>query len=442
MTQIPAPTSPSSPPDPDSASSPPDSSPEPTASERPASERPASERPRADALRSGFAPARRSSWRRWLLISLIGLVVFVVVIRLLLDPVAAHYTRKALHEAEGIDGDFESVHVTVLPPGYTIRGLRVIESPGGNWQRPLLDAERASVEVEWAKLLHGELSARLRVEEPKIRVIVRKKGAPSVKTSKKPLPTPRDQLAQLVPGRVDRIEIRHGDFVFQDLTAPRQPEIGLHRIEVAAENLASRPGLAHGQPATVSASALLGKSGAVTAFVSADLFAKQLSAAGNAELRNWQVAELYDFEAPATKIQTPKGTLDLFAEFKIKEGAISGGVKPLLKNVEVKPADSGIGPSIKAWLADTALHLFSDRVPGRDAVATVVPIQGRVDDPDVQLWPTVLSILRNAFVEGISSGFSHLPPPVADEKQGPLSQAAETLSKKGRPQAQPESGEK
>jgi hypothetical protein len=388
---------------------------------------------------SSFAPAaRHRAWPHWTLIVLICIVAFVLLIRLLLDPVAAHYTRKALHEAEGIDGDFDAVHVSVLPPGYTIQNLRVIESPGGSWKRPMFEAERTSVELEWTKLLHGELSARLRVDEPKINVVVRKKAA--APSPQQPVPNPRERLSQLLPARVDRIEIRGGDFVFQDLTAPRQPSIGLHRIEVAAENLATRAGLAHGQPATVSASAELGKSGAVTAFMSADLFAKQLSAAGNAELRGWKMAELYDFEAPATQLQTPKGTLDMFAEFKIKEGAISGGVKPLLKNVEVKPADSGIGPSIKAWLADSALHLFSDRVPGRDAVATVVPIQGRVDKPDVQLWPTVLSILRNAFVEGISSGFSHLPPPVADEKQGPLSQAADTLSKKGRPQAQPESG--
>jgi hypothetical protein len=93
---------------------------------------------------------------------------------------------------------------------------------------------------------------------------------------------------------------------------------------------------------------------------------------------------------------------------------------------------------MKAWLADEGLRLFSDRVPERNAVATVIPIKGRLDDPDVQLWPTVLGVVRNAFVEGISSGFTHLPPATADKPQGKIEQIGNALKKdEGPPKAQP-----
>jgi hypothetical protein len=369
------------------------------------------------------------------------LLGLVVVIRLVLDPVAAHFTHKALNEAQGIRGDFDSVHVSVLPPGYEIRKLSIIEEPGGDWKRPLLEAERVGVGLEWRRLLSAQLSARVRIEEPKI--IYVKRPTPPKPPKKPEIPDVDKQLRQLLPARVDRFEVVRGELDYRDATTKGQPSLGIRRIEVAAENLATRPKLGSGQPATLSLSALLGKSGDVSAFVSVNPFAEQLEFAGNAAIRGWKVAELYEFEKAAANLQTPEGTLDLFAEFTAKNGAINGGVKPVLKNVEVRPAEDGFGNALKAWLADAALDLFSDRVPGRNAVATVVPIKGRLDDPKLQVWPTVLSVIRNAFVQGISSGFSSLPPPTAKEEENVIEQAASALKKdEGPAKAQPEGGKK
>jgi hypothetical protein len=395
-------------------------------------ERPIADRPRV----------RR--WPRRALIALAVLLVLVVIVRLVLDPIAAHYTRQALNGAEGMESRFEGVHVTVFPPGYEIRQLAVIETPGGSWKRPLFEVDRARLSLDWRRLLKLRMSVALRLDEPKIKVTQRSEAPTEVKKQvEKHKPRAAADVAkkleEMMPARVDRIEVRGGEFSFRDIGAAGYPEVALHRIEAAIENIATRPALDEGQATTASVSAVLGKSGDLSVFVSSDLFAKSVNLAGNAALRDWKVAELYELEKARTKLQTPKGTLDLFTEFKVRNGNISGGVKPVLKNVEVKPADEDFFTKVKAWVADTALDLFSDRVPGRDAVATVVPLRGHLDDPNVQIVPTVLSILRNAFVEGISSGFSHLPPPISKDDKGLLGQASDTLQKdKGPAPAQPE----
>ena len=375
-------------------------------------------------------------WLRRLVIVAAVLVAVVVAIRLLIDPIATHYTRKGLNDAKGVSGDFQRVHVTVFPPGYEIWRIKLIEEPAGDERHPLLFAERVGVSVDWRALLRGRLAARARLDEPKLTIT--KRAEAKEKPEKAAIPDVEEALRKVIPARVQRIEVRDGEILYRDLTAPRHPQIWLHALELSAENLATREELAGGRPATVNASAKLGKSGDVTMFVSANPFADKLEFAGEMSLKGWKVAELFDLIQPATKLQTPEGTLDVFVEFRAKGGGITGGVKPVLKNVRIRPTEDDFGNKLKAWVADKGLRLFSDRVPDRNAVVTVVPIKGKLTDPDIQLWPTILGVIRNAFVEGISSGFSHLPPPTADKKEGVLRQAKDALDKdEGPPEAQP-----
>ena len=386
---------------------------------------------------SGRGATLRRSGRRWprrLLIVAAVLVTVVVAIRMLIDPIASHYTRKGLNDAEGMSGDFQRVHVTVFPPGYEIWRIKLIEEPGGSERHPLFYAERVGVSVDWRALLRGRLAARARLDEPKITITKRAEAPKEKKAKQAAIPDVDAALRKVIPARVQRVEVRDGEILYRDLTAPRHPQIWLHALEVSAENLATREELAGGRPATVNASAKLGKSGDVTMFVSANPFADKLEFAGETSLKGWKVAELFDLIQPATKLQTPEGTLDVFVEFRAKGGEITGGVKPVLKNVRIRPTEDDFGNKLKAWLADKGLRLFSDRVPDRNAVATVVPIKGKLTDPDIQLWPTILGVIRNAFVEGISSGFTHLPPPRRTRRKACWSRPRRRSTRtKGRP---------
>ncbi|HTA19623.1 MAG TPA: hypothetical protein VK989_10045, partial [Polyangia bacterium] len=171
-------------------------------------------------------------WPRRLLIGLGVLVALVVVVRLVLDPVAAYATRKGLAKMEGFRGDFEHVHVTLFGPGYTISRLKLIEDPGGSWKEPLFYAESVHVGVDWRQLLHGRIVAAARIVEPKIEIISKKQAAPKPKTTK--APDLSEQLQRVTTLKVSRIEIVRGELLFRDLTAERHPELWVHKIELAA----------------------------------------------------------------------------------------------------------------------------------------------------------------------------------------------------------------
>lgn len=413
-------------------------------------------------------------------------IALVIIMRLILDPIATHQTRKALDQLDGFKGDFERVHVTIFGPGYDIMRLKLVRLPvhkkgepgtkegSGDpvgekdrhlKQEPVVYVERAHVGIDWRELLHLRLAANLRLEEPKITIVApaaNKAGPTAPETPK--TPDLSEQLQKVTGLRVDRIEVLGGELLFrqpladggdtqgehgeqrekqgqdrsQDRLQDGSSELWVHRLELVAQNLTTRRSLTKGRPATMSAHGTLGRSGDLTMFVSADPLASPLSFAGQASVTGFRAAELYDFVAPKTKMQIPQGTIDVFAEFVSKKGIVTGGIKPVLKNLEIRPTESGLWDRLKAWLADTSVEVASDRISGRNAVATTIPIKGRLVSPDIQLWPAVLGVIRNAFVEGLASGFSNVPPPTSDQKEGVLTQVKNALTKEeGPPKAQP-----
>jgi hypothetical protein len=92
---------------------------------------------------------------------------------------------------------------------------------------------------------------------------------------------------------------------------------------------------------------------------------------------------------------------------------LTGAVRPVLIDVELKPARPGT-PALKAWLSDAALKI-SSRVPHRDANG-VIPIRGDLADPKADLWTTVWAVLRNAFAAGLESGLAEQPREKSPEK--------------------------
>ena len=131
----------------------------------------------------------------------LGVVIaVVVVVRLILDPIAAHYTRKELNASDSLRGDFQSVHVTVFPPGYEIHRLKIDERVDPDWKHPLFYAERVKAGLDMRSLVHGRLVAHARFDDPKIIFTEREK------TAKKPARPPdlAPALRRMVPARVDQ----------------------------------------------------------------------------------------------------------------------------------------------------------------------------------------------------------------------------------------------
>lgn len=375
-----------------------------------------------------------------LLVSLAVLALLLVAARAALDPLVTWRTRKVLAGMEGMRGRFQDVEVSVHDLSYAIRGLRLEKLGAGGAALPYLQVERASFGLYFKELVRGHVVAAVDLDEPKLTLVSAKKQPDQ---GVEEAPKVGWGLEALAPFRLDRVQVKDGELLWVDASEPERPELWLHRIEGTLENFATRKALSKNEPTVLAARGVLQRSGAVSVFATADPLAKKLTFAGQGRLEGLKLPELATLVGSKAGVAPDQGELDMTVRFRAEDGRLSGGVRPILKNAGMKAAKDGIGAKVKALLADVSLEIFSDDVPGRDAVATTIPIQGTVHDPEAQAVPTILGILRNAFVRGLHDGLSGLPPPQAKEKEGVLKQARRALSPKrdAQPRAQP-TGEK
>jgi Domain of Unknown Function (DUF748) len=377
---------------------------------------------------------------RWLRRLLIGLAVFAAVLiigRLVLDPLAARYLRRTLAKGENMQGTFSSLHVSLLPPAAEIWNFKLIEKPGGRWDEPLVYSQYTRASVLWRQLLRGHVVGQVRMENPKL-VMLRQHEKKAEKA-----PAAAEEAQEMFPLKLDLLEIVDGEVLLGIGKGKRAPQLWLHDLDLVANNMATKKALMEGEPSTLKMTGHVQRTGKVKATAEMDPFAKQLTFTTKWSMTGLEAEELYAFIKHESDLKAESGEIDVYFEAKANSGVLRGGVKPILKNLEIRSDTKDLGDKIKASLADTAVELLSDDIPGRDAVATTIPIRGKIDDPGAQLLPTVLGVIRNAFVVGLSEGFTNLPPKVAGKKENPIKQAWDALTDDDQPpEAQPEKGEK
>jgi hypothetical protein len=376
--------------------------------------------------------------RRILLVVVGAIAVLIVAAVIAIEPLATWRTRKALDGLEGMTGRFSAVHVSLRDLSYEIDDLHIDRVRPGGKPQPYFQARRIRLGLLGREILRGHLVGRVDMDSPRFRLVQVTEEPKETEIQVKQSPEVGKKISDLTPFLLDRIQVRNGEVVWIDAGDPGHPALRLHAIEGTLENFASRPALARGEPTVLALRGVLQDSGKVSIFATGDPLAKHLTFAGQGRIDGLALAELEPVIGAKSDVAPNQGTLDLSMRFQAENGKLSGGVRPILRNVSTHPTRSGLGAKLKSLLADVGLNIFKDDVPNRHAVATTIPIEGSVEDPNLQLVPTILGIVRNAFVRGLSDSLRGLPPPKAKQPQSTLEQARRSLGAGRRPQAQPQ----
>jgi hypothetical protein len=336
----------------------------------------------------------------------LGIIIFLVIIRLILPFVVLHYANKMLATLEGYYGHVEDIDIALYRGAYQVKDmyLNKIDSANG-LQVPFFELSRGDLSVEWKSLFHGRFVGEFKLDRPRIYF---KKDKTEPGEVAKDTNDFRRVLDGLMPLKVNRFEIEQGEIHYVDSTAQPYVDIKMDSIHVLAENLSNVVDTSsQGLPSSVDAFARVYR-GTFNLNMRLDPLAKQSKFDLNAEIKNTYLPDLNNFFKAYAKVDVNAGTFGMYTELASADGKFVGYVKPIIKDLDVVgPEDRKDSFFHKLWesAVGTTATIFSNW--SKDQFATKIPLKGKLSNPDPNIWVTVFEVLRNAFINALQPSIDY-----------------------------------
>src|SRR5690349_11986901 len=264
--------------------------------------------------------------------ALLIVVALIVAVRLALPYVILHYANQTLAEMDGYNGHIEDIDLAILRGAYTIDSIYINHVDSATQKEtPFMSASMVDLSVEWRSLLKGSLVGEVVVDRPVMR-FTKEKVEP--KEVQKDTADFRHVLDELMPLKINRLELRNGRLQYVDNTSRPKVNISMTDVDVLALNLRNSYDSAAVLPATINAQATV-YDGRLDMKMKLNPLAETPTFDMNAEWRHTNLVKLNDFFQAYAKIDVNKGTFGLYTEIAAKEGSFTGYVKPLLVDVDV-----------------------------------------------------------------------------------------------------------
>lgn len=316
--------------------------------------------------------------------------------RLALPSIAkARINTKLAALPEGWSGKLNRVSMSLLRGEFAVHALE-LENPKKDMS---LRLHAGRLNVEWGPLLRGEVVARARIEAPKARVVLERKGKAELEEKKPVEPKRLPDLEKLLPFRLDRIELDDGEIIVR----AGEAELALKEMKFTAENLTNRPkGEARARYAKGMASARETSGGSIGIRFAVDPTADKPAFHVEFEIGEIDLAKLNPILLFQFGVDVDRGRFSLAGEADAKDGAFQGYVKPYVDDLKMGPTHGAEKGPVKI-IKETAAAVVAAVLKNKDtkAVATKAPFKGRFENPEVGTWEALVAVLRNAFVEAL-----------------------------------------
>jgi len=325
--------------------------------------------------------------------------VLLICIRLVLPYVLLHFANKNLASIPGYYGHIEDIDLALIRGAYRIDSIYLNKQDSiSKKQTRFFSASAIDLSLEWRALFSGAIVGELIFERPNLRFTREKVEPQDVEKDSSDLKELKDDF---MPLQVNRFEILEGNVRYLDSTSNPKVDILMTNIHVVATNLRNSYDSSKLLPAKVIARANVYE-GEFTFSMNINPLAKQPTFDMNAEMKNTNLVLLNDFFKAYAKIDVNKGKFGMYTEVAAKEGSFKGYVKPIIKDLDVLGhEDRNDNVFRKMWegLVGFVGQVFKNQ--SKDQVATKIPFEGRLDNPETNIWTTIINVLQNAFIQAI-----------------------------------------
>jgi hypothetical protein len=331
---------------------------------------------------------------------IVGIVVVVLVAaRLALEPILLDYANDKFAELKAYDGHVEDLDLALLRGGYDIQGIEIVKTGAGQ-PVPFFKADRIEAKVEWHSLLRGSLVAEGDLYRPQVNLV---QAESEQKSQLGKEVNWVDKFKELFPFRFNTVRVHDGTVTFRAPGIQTKDALTARHIDGSVSNLTNVADSTKETFARYEFAAEVLDGGKANVDGSIDPLALKPTFDLNLRLKNVQLPQVNPWLTRFIKADAEKGEFELYMELAAADSKFKGYAKPVMRDVNIYSSkEPEKNPLKRLWegLVDVAADIFENRE--EDQVAARIPLSGTIENPNADLFATIGSVLRNAFVSAFA----------------------------------------
>ncbi len=341
--------------------------------------------------------------------------LLLLLVRFVGSPIATAVANRKLAELPGYQGEVDAVTLSLWRGTGSIENLVLREHDHRENDPPLLHVRHA--QFHWApdSIFRGKLGGRIDVVGLELTIVKQERvddvGQAAAEVEEKAgavaekLDAWQSVLAEAFPMELASLEVKESRVRFLDTSYDPRVDVALDDLTVHATGLKNRR---DGQelPAHVVLTGVTTGGGRLRAEVRADPVAELPRFDTQFELKQLSLPACNALLKAYADADVSRGEFEIFIEATAREGRYEGYAKPFFKDLDFSnPSDDdkNIAEKAKEAVVSAVANVLESN--DDDKVATKAPFSGNFENNDVDIWTTVSTLMRNAFIEALREGF-------------------------------------
>ncbi len=337
--------------------------------------------------------------KKIIVLSFLSVFIVLAVARAALPFVVTDYVNKVINRIDGYSGSVSDVDIHLYRGAYTIHDLKIFKDRG-NIPVPFIDIAVVDFSVEWGALFDGAIVGEASLNTPKLNFATGRSGATQTGTDADWTRPIKD----LMPLDINRVDINNGIIAYKDFSASRPVDLSITDLNGAVFNLRNVEDKDLALPSHFEGSGKSIGGGELRIVGDTNILKETPDFDIDAKLENVSLPAINNYSNDYAGIDFVDGTLHIYSELAVKDGRVTGYVKPLARNVTLVDAEQDTDPLNYMWetIASIVVEIFENQPA--DQFATRVELQGDLSDPQTNFWATLGGIVNNAFVRAFTEG--------------------------------------
>ena len=339
-----------------------------------------------------------TSKRKKIYIILLIILIILVAFRIALPYIAKNYINKQLDNIEGYHATIESVDMSLYRGAFGIGDLLIYEEASASPDTPFVRLPRMDFNIDWRALFKGKIVSQIFLDGLEVNFTKYKE---ETTLEEDPRINFAEELQDINPIEINRLEVTNAKIAYRDPTSSPQVNVFFDDFNLYANNLTNVENPDIALPANIKINSKAMGDGSMVIFADLNILKHIPDFDINIAFEDIDLVRFNEFMEAYANLNLESGVFNVYTEIVGKNGDVLGYVKPVIEDfsVNTEQEDRTFFERVYEETVDIAANLLENRK--KDRVASRVEIDGNINNIETNIWQTIFSLLRNAFIESL-----------------------------------------